>query len=210
MADGLMFVLSQPRPGDEPEFHSWYDDEHAPARLTVPGIRTAERYAASDDARPDWLALYELDLDALATPEYRSLNANRSEREARVMGRLETLDRRVYELIGDYGTAGDGPAPVVMARGMTVPKSAAADLDAWYTDEHIPALRAVPGWGRIRRYRLVEGTGPAHMAIHEISGTDVFGKEEYHAAVSTPWRDRVVASAVVSERRVFTHHRSFA
>ena len=210
MAEGLMFVLSQPRPGEEQEFHSWYDDEHAPARLTVPGIRTAERYAATDDARPDWLALYETDLDALATPAYRKLSTDRSEREARVMGRLETLDRRVYELIDDHGAPGNGPAPVVMARGMTVPRPAMADLDAWYLEEHIPLLSAVAGWGRIRRYRLVEGAGTAHMAIHEISGMDVFGTEEYRAAITTPWRDRVVASAVASERRVFAHHRSFA
>lgn len=209
MAEGLMFVLSQPRPGDEAEFHSWYDDEHAPARLTVPGIRTAERYAGTDDARPDWLALYELDLDALATPEYRALNTDRSERETKVMGRLETLDRRVYELMGEYGT-GSGPDRLLMVRAFTVPRPAVPDLDAWYAEEHIAALQAVPGWGRIRRYRLLEGAGAEYLALHEISGTEIFDTEEYRAAVTTPWRDRVVASAVVAERRLFTHHRSFA
>ena len=210
MADGLLYVLSQPRPGDEPAFHSWYDEEHAPLRLTVPGIRTADRYRAADDTRPEWLALYDLDVDALATPAYRRLNDERSDRERTVMGRLETLDRRVYELLGDHGAAGDGPAPVVVARGLTVPESAAADLDAWYTGEHIPALHAIPGWRRTRRYRLVEGAGPAYLTLHEISGTDLFGTPEYRAATDTPWRDRVMATVTASERRVFAHHRSFA
>lgn len=210
MAEGLLYVLSQPQPGDEPEFHAWYDEEHAPLRLTVPGIRTADRYVAADDARPEWLALYDLDVDALTTPAYQRLNDERSARESAVMGRLETLDRRVYELLGDHGTAGDGPAPLVVARGLTVPESAAADLDDWYTTEHIPALHAIPGWRRTRRFRLVEGTGAAYLALHEISGTDLFGTPGYRAATTTPWRDRVMATVTASERRIFTHHRSFA
>lgn len=209
MAEGLLYVLSQPRSGDEPEFHAWYDEEHAPARLTVPGIRTADRYVAADDARPEWLALYDLDVDALKTPAYQRLNDERSDRERTVMGRLETLDRRVYELLGDHGTAGDGPAAVIVARGLTVPESAAADLDAWYTTEHIPALHAIPGWHRTRRYRLVEGSGAAYLALHEISGTDLFDTPAYRAATGTPWRDRVMATVTTSERRIFTHHRSF-
>lgn len=209
MAEGLLFVLAQPRPGDEPDFHAWYDEEHAPLRLTVPGIRTADRYRATDDSRPDWLALYDLDTAALATPAYRALSERRSAREAEMMSRLETLDRRVYELLGDHGAPGAGPAPVVVARGLTVPESAEADLDAWYTGEHIPALHAIPGWHRTRRYRLAEGPGPAYLALHEISGTELFATPEYRAATSTPWRDRVMATVAVSERRVFAHHRSF-
>lgn len=210
MAEGLLFVLSQPRAGDEPEFHSWYDEEHAPLRLTVPGIRTADRYRAADDTRPEWLALYDLDLEALATPAYQALSDDRSDRERAVMARLETLDRRVYELLGDHGAPGPGPAPVMVARGLTVPEAAEADLEAWYVTEHVPALLAVPGWRRIRRYRLVEGAGAAYLALHEITGTDLFGTPEYRAATGTPWRDRVMATATVNERRVFAHHRSFA
>lgn len=213
MAEGLLFVLSQPRSGDEPDFHSWYDEEHAPLRLTVPGIRTADRYRAADDTRPEWLALYDLDLDALATPAYRALGEQRSPRERAVMARLETLDRRVYELLGTHDASAPGgaePAPVVVARSLTVSAGAEADLDAWYTTEHIPALLAVPGWRRVRRYRLREGDGPAYLALHEISGTDLFATPEYRAATNTPWRDRVMSTVTASERRVFAHHRSFA
>ena len=210
MAEGLLFVLSQPRPGDEPGFHAWYDEEHAPLRLTVPGIHTAERYRAADDARPEWLALYDLDLAALDSPAYRALSRNRSPRERDVMSRLETLDRRVYELTGDHGAPGDGPARVIVVRALSVPASAEADLDAWYTTEHVPALHAIPGWHRTRRYRLREGDGCAHLAVHEISGTDLFATPEYRAATTTVWRDRVMSVVTAAERRVFTHHRSYA
>lgn len=210
MAEGLLFVLSQPRPGDEPEFHAWYDEEHAPRRLTVPGVRTADRYRAADGERPDWLALYDLDLAALDSPAYRALAGDRSPRERAVMARLKTLDRRVYELTGDHGAPGDGPAPVVVVRALSVPASAEADLDAWYTTEHIPALHAIPGWYRTRRYRLREGEGCAHLALHEISGTDLFAAPEYRVATTTAWRDRVMSAVTAAERRVFAHHRSFA
>lgn len=203
MAEGLMFVLSQPRPGEEQEFHSWYDDEHAPARLTVPGIRTAERYAATDDARPDWLALYETDLDALATPAYRKLSTDRSEREARVMGRLETLDRRVYELIDDQGSAA-APSPVVVSVALST--SRPDELGQWYRQEHVPLLHRMPGWRRTRRYRRTEGDGPDFLAFHEIDGVELFDEPEYREATSTEWRSTVMSAVTARERRVFGYH----
>ena len=50
----------------------------------------------------------------------------------------------------------------------------------------------IPTWRRIRRFRL---TGP-----------EVLEDPGYRAAVSTPWRDCVVASALRRERRVFGLH----
>ena len=61
MSAGLFYVYTEPGTLDEAEFHDWYDHEHGPARLTVPGFRTAMRYRALDGERPSWLALYELD-----------------------------------------------------------------------------------------------------------------------------------------------------
>ena len=59
---------------DETEFHDWYDHEHGPARLTVPGLGPAYRYRALDELKPEWLALYELDRpDVIGSPEYKAL-----------------------------------------------------------------------------------------------------------------------------------------
>ena len=43
MAAGLFYVYTEPGSVDEAEFHDWYDHEHGPARLTVPGFRGARR-----------------------------------------------------------------------------------------------------------------------------------------------------------------------
>ena len=70
-------------------------------------------------------------------------------------------------------------------------------------------LLAVPGWRRIRRFRLTRtldkpGPGvPDFLSVHELAGPEVLEDPGYRAAVSTPWRDRVVASALRRERRVF-------
>jgi hypothetical protein len=216
MAAGLFYVYTDPGTVDEAEFHDWYDHEHGPARLTVPGLGPAYRYRALDELKPTWLALYELDRpDVIESPEYKALGANASDRDKAVGAGLATLDRRVYEQISDDGSPVGRPAPVILAVAMSVPEGSEDDLAAWYTEEHIPMLLRVPGWRRIRRFRLtraLDGSGPgglpepepgSFLSVHELAGPEVLEDPGYRAAVSTPWRDRVVASALRRERRVF-------
>lgn len=209
MTEGLLFVLSEPGAVPDAEFHDWYDNEHAPARLTVPGVRNGVRYRAADGLTPTWLACYDLvDLAALDSPEYRAV-AVRSAREQRVVARLETLDRRVYALVEDTageGEPGHGPPPLVVCVGLT--SDDPAGLDAWYREEHVPLLLALPGWRRTRRYRLVDGRGPAALAVHEIDDAAVFDSAGYRAATSTPRRATVLASVTERTRRVFALHRT--
>jgi hypothetical protein len=207
MTEGILFVLSEPGAVEEPEFHDWYDDEHAPLRMTVPGIRTGRRYRAVDGQTPTWLAYYDLDLEVLDSPEYQSLLDNRSDRERDVLTRIGVLDRRVYELVDDQGERQAGPAPMVVSVG--VGSSEPAELDEWYRREHVPLLLAVPGWHRTRRYRLVDGDGPESLALHEVSGQAVFDTDAYRAATGTPWRKRVMASVTTRDRRLFGFHRDF-
>jgi hypothetical protein len=207
MAAGLFYVYTEPGSVDEAEFHDWYDHEHGPARLTVPGFRGALRYRALDDQKPTWLALYELDgPEVIESPSYRSLAARASDRDKSVGAGLAALERRVYELVSEDGSPMGRPAPVILTVALSVPKAAEDDLAAWYTEEHIPVLLQVPGWRRIRRFRLVRGMdapGPDFLSVHELAGPEVLEDPGYRAAISTPWRDRVVASALRRERRVF-------
>ena len=208
MTAGLFYVYTEPGSVGEAEFHDWYDHEHGPARLAVPGIRTALRYQALDGEQPSWLALYELDgPEVMESPEYQALGAKASERDKAVTAGLATLDRRVYEQIGLDGLdVLPQPAPVILSVAMSVPEGSEDDLAAWYAEEHIPMLLKVPGWQRIRRFRLVramDAPGPEFLSVHDLAGPQVLEEPAYRAAVSTPWRDRVVASALRRERRVF-------
>jgi hypothetical protein len=207
MSAGLFYVYTEPGTVDEAEFHDWYDNEHGPARLTVPGFRGVLRYRALDEQRPTWLALYELDSpEVIDSPGYKALAGQASDRDKAVLAALGTLERRVFEQISEDGSPVGRPAPVILAVSLSVPAESEADLAAWYTEEHIPMLLEVPGWRRIRRYRLVrglDGPGPDFLSLHELAGPEVLEEPGYRAAISTPWRDRVVASALRRERREF-------
>jgi hypothetical protein len=208
-ADGLLFAYTDPGPVPPEEFNDWYDTEHGPARLSVPGISAAYRYRAIDGELPPWLALYEMTHGTTDSPEYRALAASASAREKSMMSRIATLDRRVYQQVSSDGPELDGPAPTVLIVAISVPPAVEDDMAAWYTDEHIPMLLEVPGWLRIRRYRLTSGTAPAWLSLHEIKGPEVFDDPAYQAASSTPWRNAIVGSAIARERRVFGFYKSF-
>jgi hypothetical protein len=85
----------------------WYDDEHIPLRTaTLDPFVTAARYVAiphdpsqSPEINPKFVAVYTISDNTIFGEErYTKLRANRSEREASVVQRLERLDRRVGSL----------------------------------------------------------------------------------------------------------------
>ena len=214
MADDLLFVYSSPGPVDLAEFTDWYDNEHVPARLALPSFGAVTRFRALDQQKPEWLATYEVKPGTLDTPEYKAVWENASAREKRIMSSVSTLDRRLYSLISDSWadgvSASSGPPPVVMAVSMSVPPAVEPDLAAYYEQEHFPLLLAVPGWRRSRRYVLTSGTGPKYLSLHEIDSEAAFDEPGYKTATSTPWRNRIVASALGREKRVFGLHKSFS
>jgi hypothetical protein len=99
---------------------------------------------------------------------------------------------------------------VVLAVSMSVPPAVEADLEAYYEQEHYPLLLAVPGWRRARRFVLTAGTGPKYLSLHEVDSEAAFSEPGYQEAISTPWRNRIVGSAIGREKRVFGLHRSFS
>ena len=209
-SDSLLFVYSDPGTIPVTEFNDWYDNEHGPARLTVPGISAGYRFRALDGQAPPWLAYYEMKSGVLDSPEYKALWAAASAREKTIMSSLGTLDRRVYELISDSGSPDSSAAPaVVLAVSLSVPPTMEDDLAAWYADEHIPMLLAVPGWRRVRRFRLIAGTAPAYLALHELTTMAALEDPGFRAAVTTPWRNRIAESVIAREQRVFGFHRTF-
>lgn len=67
---GLLLVLMQPPPTLEDEFNAWYDTEHIPERLAVPGFETGIRYVCISGA-PKYMAIYDVEnTDVLSSPDY--------------------------------------------------------------------------------------------------------------------------------------------
>ncbi len=66
-------VLSNPTAGNEAEYNRWYNDQHLPDVLNVPGFVRAQRFKLSDaqmageaDKTHRYLALYEIETDNVA------------------------------------------------------------------------------------------------------------------------------------------------
>jgi hypothetical protein len=100
---GFLLVLMQPPPCFEEEFNAWYDTEHIPERLGVPGFESGLRYVCLSGT-PRYLALYDLASPAvLETPEYLRVSFEQSSPwTKRVVSRV-----RVYRAAGVQVYPGD-------------------------------------------------------------------------------------------------------
>src|SRR5919197_1588691 len=207
---GLLVAFMNP-PDDEDAFNAWYDEEHVPLRISVPGFLSARRYKSVDDGSgPRYLALYEVEsLGVLKSSAYKRLNEERSERERDMLARIPMIDRRELELVLDCAPWNDDP-PYQLIVCMTPPPGGEDDFVAWYREEHIRMLLDVPGWKRCRLFRQIEGNGPAFMAVHELETPAVFDHAAYERSISTPWRERIRNSVLRYERNLFKLWRSHA
>ena len=79
---------------------------------------------------------------------------------------------------------------------------AEAELNAWYDEEHLPALAAVPGVVRARR--LLNPTGsPRYHAAYDLASMDAFGSPPWLAVRATPWSSRVRPAFRNTRRTMF-------
>jgi len=110
---GFLLVLMQPPPAFEEEFNAWYDTEHIPERVAVPGFETGIRYVCID-GQPRYLAMYDTENPQVFDTEgYLSVSFDRSSPwTKRVTSRV-----RVYRAAGRQiypGNAVTRPAARVM------------------------------------------------------------------------------------------------
>lgn len=195
MSRGLLFSQMEPPAGWEDDFHDWYETEHIPARMAIPGFAEAIRYERVGDeggpAAARWLACYFLDdMAALETPAYHALKQSPGDRTRRMLDNVDGFTRYIADEISDTGATDETPQ-AMLAIAFSVPDADVAEFDGWYEEEHIPLLMRVPGWLRVRRYRVRPGgDGPpwTHLALHELRDADALARPERAAARDTPRR----------------------
>jgi hypothetical protein len=66
-----------------------------------------------------------------------------------------------------------------------------ADFNAWYEQEHLPGLAAVPGTVQAARYVRVDGTGPRYHACYDLADRAAFNSPAWLAVRGTAWSSRV-------------------
>lgn len=187
---GLLFSQMEPPSGGEEDFHDWYETEHIPARMALPGFSSAVRYEALE-GEPKYLACYVLsDLAELESPAYQRIKTEPSERTARMLANVRGFTRYTCDEVSDTGVSAE-PSRYLSVVAFDVPESSWPDFEGWYAEEHVPMLMRADGWLRVRRYTVRPGSeGPVwtHFALHELRDLAVLDSPERAAARDTPRR----------------------
>jgi hypothetical protein len=194
MTPSILFSQMEPPAELTGEFHDWYENDHIPARMALPGFQGARRFRALD-GEPAYLAVYELDdLEALQGDGYRQLKAAPSALTDRMLGLVHGFTRFTCEQIADIGEPvyGDYLSAVAFA----VPDEFTEEFDRWYEDEHVPMLLEAGDWLRVRRYRVLDGAGGpwTHLALHELASAGVMDSPERARARKGPLRDALAGN----------------
>ena len=94
---GLLLFTTDIDPAMVEEFHRWYEDEHIPERMAVPGFLTARRFRAIEGG-PKYLAVYDLESpEVLASEPYLRLTGdNKSAWTRRMESMFRNGWRNVY------------------------------------------------------------------------------------------------------------------
>lgn len=83
MSKHLMCVMTSPVPGREEEFQRWYDEQHVPDLLRVPGVTSGQRFCLSGYQHKEppfpqsYFAIYEIetnDLEGVSKEILRRVN----------------------------------------------------------------------------------------------------------------------------------------
>ncbi len=164
---GLLLATMEPPAGMEEEFNDWYDHEHLPQRMRMPGFETGARFVCLD-GWPRWLALYDLtSLAALKTPEYLAVSlANATPWSRRIAARTVGRSRVEAEQLAPGGAtlnSLEAIARVVVAR---YPFAAGEDL----LGEATALLRDVTemaGVAQVRLFRAETAAGGDFYLIAE-------------------------------------------
>ena len=191
MAKGILIAAMDFSDVAADEFHDWYDLEHIPERLRVPGFLNAERWIGSANPKQS-VALYDLDnVGVLHSAPYLAVGgANGTPWTKRVTDRTKSLIR----LEGEQVLPGDALAPhgaaALLLIAMNPTPEAEAEFNEWYNTEHLPALAGVPGVLCARRY---QGTGATqrYAAIYHFANPDVPDSQSWKTAGGTPWTLRM-------------------
>ena len=193
MAKGLLFASFDFSSTHADEFHDWYDLEHIPERLRVPGFINAERWIGDENPNIT-VATYDLEsLGVLQSPPYKAIGYENSSVWTK---RVTAMAHRIMRFTGEQLVPGDLAAPsgagALLVASMNVDPAAEPEFNEWYNAEHLPQLGAVPGVLCARRYSSsAEDRERKYLALYHLTGPDVLRSDAWKKAANTPWTERM-------------------
>ena len=187
---GLLMVYSDVGPEHEDEFNRWYNEEHIPERLSIPGVLSAARYTAVQGG-PKYLACYELaEPEAWHSEAWQYWLKNPTEWSQRMSPSVVGINyiRNLYSLIypSDVSeeTAQAEMAPVLLVGRMSIPADLDAQFNRAYNTERLPLCYDILGYIRGRRFEAIMGD-PKYTTLHEMQSLQVAESPEWGAWSTT-------------------------
>ena len=160
---GFLLVLMHCPQNLEDEFNAWYDTEHIPERLSVPGVETGLRFLCIDGA-PRYLAMYDLESFAVLDSEaYRQVSGDRN----------SPWTRRVTSRVRIYRSAGNQiyPGNLVTRRAARLVLLRFSGLAASAGETIIAGVREnferLPQTRQVRVFAYDTGSGIDYLGLVE-------------------------------------------
>jgi hypothetical protein len=189
MAKGLLFASFDYSPAQEDEFNDWYDQEHVPERLRVPGFLNAQRWVGDENPKIA-VATYDLETHAVMNcPAYQAVGGANGSVWTK---RITAIAKRLVRFEGIQILPGDvtGPAEAngLLVASMDVDPEYEAEFNDWYNREHLPQLGAVPGVLAARRFQAAgQDVDRKYLALYHHTAPDVSRSDDWAKAANTPW-----------------------
>ena len=160
-------------------FDVWHQNHYVPSVLATGQMLNVQCYGSP--LRATYVAVFESNADAGALQGALPAPAHES---------IISSERHVATFMNQQIAPGTGDpfheAPILYPVLFSIPSECEKDFNAWYDDEHVLALAAVPGVLCARRFR----TGAAvtkYVALYHLTGPGVVDSAEWkHASASTP------------------------
>ena len=192
----ILFSEMTPDPSWEAEFNTWYDTEHIPLRMAVPGFTSGQRYRSLKDG--SYLAVYETQsLDAFKSEAYGKVKNHPSALTKKMLSSVAGFTRYLGEQISEQRAAHAGAnaldAPYLYAVFFNVPAERHQDFNEWYEQDHVPILLECKDWLMCRRFKISDGAPGtySHLALHYLQDPVALDSPERARARATPWRAKL-------------------
>jgi len=193
MAKGVLIAAMDFSNVAEDEFNDWYDTEHIPERQRVPGFLVCQRWIGAENSKQS-VATYDLEsVSVLQGSAYRAIGGENLSPWSK---RVNAHTQRILRFEGDQILPGDKAAPEgaggLLLVGMTPALGVETAFNAWYDNEHVPALARVPGVLFACRFRNAATGGLKYVALYHLSSPAVVDSAEWkQASGSTPMPEHI-------------------
>ena len=167
---GILAVLNNVESGIEAEYGEWYQKEHIPERVSIPGFRSGRRFRARG-CDPEYLSVYEVDgMDVLTSAAYLERVNAPSEWTQRIMPMFRDMRRCVCTVKARAGSEGMGGAATVCQFNASA--DVAEGLHDWISKTVLAKLGASPGIVNAALWRIDIGASQVTTTESSLRGTD--------------------------------------